>query len=868
MARELFEALETAVAESVETSQSVWKAVTNLRSAWCIAEPDCYIGKGKSFEKWALENIDRKIWLYAMSLSYNADKRIKARLAIQTMSTSLQISPSQLYSAIGVHVLSSERGIGSLKVMIELLKGELEPMVLRLEEARWERLGGGTNRKRKEVHFTVSDVKDAIKLKTSQAAKLAKSAKAAAESAKVADQAAVAKAADQAAGHMAEKVAAAKSQSQAAVAKAAEQVSEKVAEKVAAANARSEATGKSAEQVAAATARSHATGHLAEQAAEQVAAAKARNQATGQSAEQAAVGKAAEQVAAAPARIQATEQAAAAAAKARAETDTTWNTLEMAKRKLCEGLNATYKRSKPFQRASSVPPTSTSAYTEEPATTAGAQPTQSKAKCPNGLHPAQTLQDALFNDERRHALLRAYRIINIEAPNTHLARVGQLAIHIFEFGRPARVWTAGGKESEHVGLGTTVSIHGGCDCSYDDADILLLTEAEHAIWAANNNDPKLVVIRDQEFIKRRPAQTTQDWLKEMDVDVDLSPRPIKIDVQLLGKDANEMSVENMAMQDALTLWKNADTSPEICREFPPVNFLNISNPRFTCWPEGITKHYGLLRQAVGYCESVKYSQNRNTEINIGKPTSLPYSPVDIQKCAEFSIAAQRGAVSGWHMDQNGVTTFLTLESNKPKSKPGDEVKYWPFFPMDHYGVEEQGIFRDEFKKYGEQWRPMLRGSKIPVIALVRGDTLVQPPGTIHAPITLTNCKLTGGMAWRERDMKRSMEEWLFLADNEGCTNEPLPQQTSEIINYLQPRVRFEPEKFGYRREELQMFEDVCKRLVHLAAAGKSCSCSTTCGVRCGCLKKGVPCGPECHNGARRNCHSSVSNFRPSSPSLS
>ncbi|KFX86361.1 hypothetical protein V490_09107, partial [Pseudogymnoascus sp. VKM F-3557] len=248
---------------------------------------------------------------------------------------------------------------------------------------------------------------------------------------------------------------------------------------------------------------------------------------------------------------------------------------------------------------------------------------------------------------------------------------------------------------------------------------------------------------------------------------------------------SDISVENIEMQDALILWKNADSLPEICARSPPVNFLNISNPRFTCWPEGITKHYGLLRKAVGYCESVKYNHNGNKEINIGKPTSLPFSPVDIQKCLEFSIAAQRGAVSGWHMDQNGVTTFLTLERNTCNSEPGDEVKYWPVIATDHYRVDEQGILLDEFKKYGEQWRPTLQG-KIPIIALVCGDTLIQPPGTIHAPITLTNCKMTGGMAWREQDLKQSLEKWLFLGDNEGCTNEPLPQQTSEIINYLQP----------------------------------------------------------------------------------
>ncbi|KFZ07591.1 hypothetical protein V501_06306 [Pseudogymnoascus sp. VKM F-4519 (FW-2642)] len=747
MARELFEALESAVQESIQATESVREAVTKLKSAWSIAEPRCTDGVGMSFETWALKNTDVGTWSKAMSILYDTEKRIKDRAAIMMMAKSLQILPCKLYATIEVQVLSSDRGINGLKKLIELFDGKLEPMVLYLQEARGKRLGGETNRKPKDVHFTISDVNDAKAAKQAAAAKAAKQAAAVAAREQAAEQAATVAAREQAATVAAR---------------------EQAAEQAAAVAAR--------EQAATVAAR--------EQAAEQAAAVAAREQARKQAAAVAA-------------------QEAAAAAKARAEKDTTQyeleggmlekpqsplNTLEMAKRKLIErktGNNARYKRLKPHPRASSVPPMSTSPYTEERAT-GTAQPTQSEAKPSSVLCPAQIQQDALFNDERRHTLFDAYRRINAESPNTHLARVGQLAIHIFEFGRPARVWTAGGKGSERVGFSTnTISIHGGCDCDYDSADILLLTEAQHAIWATNNNNPKLIVIRDHEFIKRRPAQTTQDWLKEMEIDAELSPRTIKIDVQLLGKDANNISVENMEMQNALTLWKNADTSLDICVKFPPVNFLNISNPGFTCWPKGITKHYGLLRKAVGYCESVKYSQNGTTEINIGKPTSLPFSHVDIQKCLEFSIAAQRGAVSGWHMDQNGVTTFLILERNKSNGKLGDEVKYWPFIPMDQYGVEEQDTIRGEFKKYGEQWRPKLGGG-IPVIALLRGDTLIQPPGTIHAPITLTNCKLTGGMAWREQDLKRSLKEWLFLADNEGCTNEPLPKQTQEIINYLQP----------------------------------------------------------------------------------
>ncbi|KFY68562.1 hypothetical protein V496_00977 [Pseudogymnoascus sp. VKM F-4515 (FW-2607)] len=477
-------------------------------------------------------------------------------------------------------------------------------------------------------------------------------------------------------------------------------------------------------------------------------------------------------------------------------------------------------------------------------------PTQIQFEGLQGLCSAQKQQDDLFNDERRHALLRAYHQVCKEDPNTHLANAGQLAIYIFQYGRPAKVWTAGSEGSQNVGFSAdTISIHGKCNCKYDEADILLLTEREHAMWAANNNDPKIIIIRDHKFLDRRPHQTFQRWFDEMEIEAQVSITPMKIDVQVLNEDTSTPAVQNMTIQDAFTLWRDAEASPEICIQHPPVNFLNIADSGYGCWPGGITKHYGYLRKIVSFCESFNHSRE---ESNVGKPTSLQLSPVDIQKCMGFSIVAQRGAASGWHEDQNGVTTVLTLEGNDDNSKAEDVVKYWPVFPINRFRPEEQDAFREDFKEHGEKWRPKLQGAQIPVIALVCGDTLIQPPGTIHAPITLTNCMFTGAMVWRERDLKQSLTEWLFLAENANCTNEPLPQQTPEILQYLLPRVKLEPRKFGYTAEELPLFEDTCHRLLFLTTEGRGCGCSTACGKRCGCSKKGIPCGVECHKGLGRD----------------
>jgi hypothetical protein len=69
---------------------------------------------------------------------------------------------------------------------------------------------------------------------------------------------------------------------------------------------------------------------------------------------------------------------------------------------------------------------------------------QRSSKGSNSRHPslAQDQQNALFDDERRHKLLAEYVEIHARSPNSHLANLGQLAIHIFKHGRPAKVWTS------------------------------------------------------------------------------------------------------------------------------------------------------------------------------------------------------------------------------------------------------------------------------------------------------------------------------------------------------------------------------------------------------------------------------------------
>ncbi|KFX89288.1 hypothetical protein V490_07111 [Pseudogymnoascus sp. VKM F-3557] len=483
--------------------------------------------------------------------------------------------------------------------------------------------------------------------------------------------------------------------------------------------------------------------------------------------------------------------------------------------------------------------------------------------------PAQTQQSRLFDDPRRHKLFAEYNEVIRQNPDSHLARLGEVAHYVFENGRPARVWTAGGEGSARVGLDpNTTSIHGMCSCKYDEADILLLTESEHAAWSRANNPPKLVVLRDPEFSRRRPAKSTESWLREQE------KRTHKkwVDVQRLNRKCDDGAAENIPLRDAIQQWRIAQGSDAISLETPPMNLLNISDKTVGHWPEGLAKDYQLLFDAIDECEGMIYRSLDERLVplseqdrGIGKTTLMLFSHSDIQKCTQFRILAHRGACSSWHIDNAGVYTFIVLEGNSddPGEEAEDVVKYWPVYPTHHMSAEDEQLARVGFSKEGINWRPKPK-DKIPVIALTRGDMLIQPPGTIHAPITLTNCFFLGGMAWRKSTLPLTLHVWHYLMKNEICTNEPLPRQSQAILDFIRVAVHDAPEQHGYRENELGEFDKICDEISGMVS---KCGCSKACSLstKCSCLMQGLKCGIRCHKGGTLH-HTTCTTVNMLSPS--
>lgn len=483
--------------------------------------------------------------------------------------------------------------------------------------------------------------------------------------------------------------------------------------------------------------------------------------------------------------------------------------------------------------------------------------------------PAQTQQTRLFDDPRRHKLFDEYNEVIRQNPDSHLARLGELAHYVFDNGRPARVWTSGGVGSAQVGLDpSTISIHGRCSCTYDDADILLLTESEHAAWSRANNPPKLVVIRDPRFSERRPGKSTESWLREQEK----RTHKTWVDVQRLNRQCNDGAAENIPLRDAIQQWRISQDSNAISLETPPMNLLNISDKTMGHWPEGLAKDYQLLFEAIDDCEGMIYRSLderllplEEQDHGIGKTTLMLFSHSDIQKCTQFRILAHRGACSSWHIDNAGVYTFIILEGNidSPDEQAEDVVKYWPVYPTHHMSAEDEHRARVEFSQEGITWRPTPNGN-IPVIALTRGDMLIQPPGTIHAPITLTNCFFLGGMAWRKSTLPQTLNVWHYLMKNEICTNEPLPRQSQAILNFIKAAVHDAPEEHGYRESELGEFDRICDEISGMVS---KCGCSKACSLstKCSCLMQGLKCGIRCHKGSTLH-HTTCTTVNMLSPS--
>ena len=146
------------------------------------------------------------------------------------------------------------------------------------------------------------------------------------------------------------------------------------------------------------------------------------------------------------------------------------------------------------------------------------------------------------------------------------------------------------------------------------------------------------------------------------------------------------------------------------------------------------------------------------------------------------------------MDDKGVTTWVTLEGNDNELDDRHVIKPWPVVDLQSLSEADRKKAKEAFSQLGERWQPDAKW--IRVFSLVRGQTLIMPPGTIHAPITLTNCLMRGGMCQDKRFfVSYTLDIQEFTAKNrDRVTNENPSPQTGRVLDYIVKDIRRRPEK--------------------------------------------------------------------------
>ena len=427
-------------------------------------------------------------------------------------------------------------------------------------------------------------------------------------------------------------------------------------------------------------------------------------------------------------------------------------------------------------------------------------------------------QHTLLTDPRSVAQLRWFKNVKDTKPSTYYSELAPVGIHILEEGRAAQT-SHDRREADFLA--------GNCEVLED--------------WLEYGTGDKLFVLRDPRWFKTRPSLTASEFFKELQAKS--MNKVLMLEVQELGKqigDPNVNAVQPMNIGDILERWAVRDQS------VPPINLLNLmcKDDAYQPWP--LAKHCNLLNQAAASCASIAQSAFYATA---GKEsTEVMTKLIDLEACMHFMIFGQAGAISTWHMDAIGPYTYITLEPNERGRPPENVLKLWAYVRVDHLSKAERAEINLQFKMNHENFKP--NPEHIRILALVAGDTLIMPPGTIHAPITISDCLFRGGMVMQKKQMWRSMREWRFCSDNDRCTNENQPRQARSMLDFFRREVHADPAACGYGGEGgVAAFENDYK---HLSGASMVCTCKAGCKTRkCGCQLNSQRCGSHCHGGVAK-----------------
>ncbi|KAH8588826.1 hypothetical protein B0O99DRAFT_693126 [Bisporella sp. PMI_857] len=423
----------------------------------------------------------------------------------------------------------------------------------------------------------------------------------------------------------------------------------------------------------------------------------------------------------------------------------------------------------------------------------------------------------LRKDPRVKSQLEWFKRVRDTQGKTYYGASAPVGVHILEEGSPAQT-----------------------SASPPEADFLVGNSKDLEQWLVNGSGDKLFLLKDEDWFQTRPRVLGSTILH--DLRATTTSKELMIEVQHLGKEMeeNKNSVESMHIDEVMQRFAAHDQTRA------PINLLSLMCRDDGTVPWPLAKHCNLLNKAAASAASTTQSSYGATATASKQVTEVMSRFIDLQSCIHFMIYGQAGAISSWHIDSIGPYTWVTLEPNIEDQPAEDVLKLWAYVRTDNLSSAERAEIRAEFKETGLSYQPDPKHIKI--IALTAGDTLIMPPGTIHAPITITDCLFRGGMVMQKKEMHRSMREWRFCSDNDICTNENQPRQSRAILDYFRQLVKADPASCGYP-QGFKEFEADCKEI---SDNSMRCKCSTGCKRgRCGCASNTQRCGGKCHRGIPR-----------------
>ncbi|KAF7907968.1 uncharacterized protein EAE98_012463 [Botrytis deweyae] len=186
-------------------------------------------------------------------------------------------------------------------------------------------------------------------------------------------------------------------------------------------------------------------------------------------------------------------------------------------------------------------------------------------------------------------------------------------------------------------------------------------------------------------------------------------------------------------------------------------------------------------------------------------------------------------------------TWIMLE--KDGGDGPDPLKIWTVANWDGIDSEVKEKELKEFESKGENWSPKPVNSR----SIFR---------TIHAPITVTDSAISGGMGWPPWLMRDVIRSFKYTVKNESCTNEGTDVVASGILDQVLLKIGKDPEHFAARGDDVRLFTEkddlqcLVDEIVDLQKlVEKGCKCGKKCVAgKYECVRAKRRCGSTCPKG--------------------